>query len=385
MPQFEYEARNDNGARVSGSIHAEDERAAAHALREDDLYPVSIDKQRVSGWGASVFHYIFPVPPSGFAQFFEQLASLLRSGVNPADTFDELSALATNRRLRRVAREISDHAAGGGALADQFARYPALFDSHVPGMVEAGERLGALPEMLQQLADQYRTRSRLQGRLKWLRLYYTAVLVLAVLVAPITMMVSRGFGWYLDLLATRLVPLLAAIVAVYFAARSLNAIPWIAHLRSRIVLAIPVFGSLARWGAVARFLQTMNFAQRSGVTFHQALDLAGEAAGNEPMHRSAARAATRVRSGAGISEALSQMSFLPKHIRRMLAGGERTGELERRFEAAAEEATERREAAVNMISSGSAVAALAVSAVIVALAAIFAWRNLYAPYFEWGP
>ena len=382
MPQFEYQAQSRTGERVSGIVSAPDSHAAARELREGDLFPVHIEQVRRSSWGASVRHYLRPVAPARHAQFFTQLASLLRSGINAHDAFDELSHLTGDRRLSRVAREISGRAAEGVSLADEFARYPAVFPRYVPGLVEAGEQLGALPEMLQELADQFEAEARLQGRMKWLRAYYGVVLVLALLVAPFPWIVSRGFGWYANLAATRLVPILGGLAVLAFELRALRTFPAYDSLRARVVLAIPLFGSLLRWAAVGRFLRTLNFAQRSGVTFHQALELAGDAAGYAPMRRSAAEAATRVRTGMSLDEATARMRFLPQRVRQMLAGAERTGELERRFDAAADFAAERRDSAVNSISGGAAGVALAGSAVIVLIALAIAWRSYYDAIFE---
>jgi type II secretory pathway component PulF len=382
MPQFEYEARAPDGDTVCGILQAPDARAGARDLREGGLFPVRIAPVGASAWGASVRHHLRPVSASHHAQSFTQLASLLRSGVNAHDAFDELSQRVGDRRLSRVAREISDRVAEGAPLADEFARYPAIFPAHVSGMIDAGEQLGALPEALQELADQFEAEARLQGRLKWLRVYYGAVLVLALLVAPFPWMISRGVGWYAELAATRLLPILGGTVGLIFALRALRAVPAYERLRSRAVLALPLFGTLPRWSAVARLLRTMNFAQRAGVTFHQALELAGEATGHPPMRRSAAEAARTIRTGAGADDAIAQMRFLPRRVRQMIAEGERTGELQRRFDAAAEYAVERRDSAINAISSGSAAVALVGGAVIALIALIIAWRSYYDALFE---
>ncbi len=382
MPQFQYEAHSRDGERTSGAIRAADSREAARALRDEGLFPVRIAEVGASPWGSSVVHYLRPVSSAHLAQFFTQLASLLRAGVNAHDAFDELSDLLGDRRLRRVAREISEQAAEGVGLAEQIARYPAILPRHVVGFVEAGEELGALPEMLGELAEQYETDARLQGRLKWLRLYYGAVLVLALLVAPFPWMIARGFRWYAELAATRLLPILAGVIVLLYALRALNAIRVFADLRSRVAMAIPVFGSMARWSAVARFLRTLNLAQRAGVTFHRALDLAADATGHEPMRASAARAATAVRAGESLDGAVADLRFLPQRVRQMIAGGERTGELERRLDAAVAYAIERRESSVNAISAGTAAAALAGSAVLALIALVIAWRNFYEALFE---
>lgn len=382
MPQFDYQAQSRGGERVSGTVSAADAHDAARALRDQGLFPVRLAPVGVSPWGASAIHHLRPVSPANLAQFFTQLASLLRGGLNAHDALDELSALVGDRRLGRVAGEISARAAEGVGLAEEFARYPAIFPRHVTGFVAAGEELGELPAMLQELAEQYQTEARLEGRLRWLRLYYGAVLVLALLVVPFPWMVSRGLSWYAGILLTRLLPILAGAVALIFAARLLNANPTAAEVRSRALFALPLLGGLARWSAVARFLRTLNLSQRAGVTFHRALELAGDATGSEAMRRSAVGAAADVRAGSGLDEAVAKVRFLPRRIQQMMMGAERTGELERRLDAAAAYAIEQREASVNAISSGAAVTALLGSAVVVLIALAAAWRNFYAALLE---
>jgi type II secretory pathway component PulF len=195
-------------------------------------------------------------------------------------------------------------------------------------------------------------------------------------------MVSRGIGWYAELAATRLVPILIGAVAFFYVMRALRAVPAWERLRSRVALALPVFGTLTRWSAVARFLRTLSFAERAGVTFHQALDLAGEATGHASMQRDAHAAATDVRTGSGLSDAVAGIGFLPRPITQMLAGAGRTGELERRLESAADFADERHEAAVDAVSSRTAVVALVGGAVVALIALAIAWRSYYEALFE---
>ena len=104
------------------------------------------------------------------------------------------------------------------------------------------------------------------------------------------------------------------------------------------------------------------------------MELAGEAAGYEPMSRSAADAAMRVRTGMGFDEAMAQMRFLPRRIRQMLAGVERTGDLERRLDAAAEHSVERRDASVNVITGAAVGVGVVTGLVVVLLVAIIASR-----------
>ncbi|NLO05254.1 MAG: hypothetical protein GX131_05430 [candidate division WS1 bacterium] len=382
MPQFDYVARSSAGERSAGRLDAPDERSAAQALRAEGLFPLQVTRTGPVRWGASAWHHVWPVSAGSMALFFTQLAALLRSGVNAHHALEELSGVAADRRLRRVAREIAPELGEGQGLAEQMARYPALFPSYAVGLTRTGEQFGALPEVVASLAEQYETRERLHGRLKWMRLYYGAVLVLALLVPQFPWFVSRGMAWYGRLLATQLLPVLIGAVLVVYLLRALNAVPAVARLYARVTSALPLVGLLANRAAVLRALQALHLAQRAGATFAQALELAAEAAGLPRMHAAGHQAALRARRGDGLAQAMEAARFLPPRVRQMIAAGEHTGGLERALDAAVQWAAERQEASVNAISSGTAAIALAGSAVITLIALALAWRNFYAALFE---
>ncbi|MGC9320404.1 MAG: type II secretion system F family protein, partial [Armatimonadota bacterium] len=179
MARFEFVAQDGHGTRRTGMLEATDRSAAAQQLRERDLRPIRITaaEPEVERWAAGFLHRAFPVAPASLAQFFAQLAGLIRGGVTAHEAMREMSATVHDRRLARTADEMAPRLAEGAALADLFSRYPALFPGHVMALIRAGEELGGLPEVLQSLADQYETEAKVEARLRWVRLYYGAVLV----------------------------------------------------------------------------------------------------------------------------------------------------------------------------------------------------------------
>ncbi len=384
MPRFEYEARDKTGARTAGTIEAKTRAHAARRLRARQLDPTRLAERRPpeQRWGAGFWHRLRPAPASHLAQFFSQLAALLRSGVNAHEALDELSALLGDRRLSRAAREMAAHLAEGEGLSQNMGRYPALFHEHVVGMIRVGEQFGALPEVLAALAEQFETDARISGRLKWLRLYYGTVLVLAVLVAPFPWIVSRGMSWYLVLAGTRLAPAIIGALLLLWLVGGLLRLPALAGIRSRLLMSIPGFGAPARWAALLRFLQALELSQRAGATLDRGLEMAGGTTGDPRTSAQARAAARRVRGGASLAAALADVRLVPRQVRRMLATAETAGNLEGSISTAAEWAAERREAAINPVIIGASGLALAVAAVVALAALAMAWRNFYEALFE---
>ncbi len=384
MARFQYQARDRDGVLRSGRIEADDRASAARSLRERDLFPVRLteDHPRPAGWASGLRAYVSPVPPARLSQFFLQLASLLRSGVTAHDAMRELSGLISDGRLGRAADEMAARLAEGEAIADQLVRYPALFPEYAVNVVRAGEQFGGLPQALQGLAEQFESEAIIEGRLRWVRWYYGATLVLAALVAPFPLMVARGFGWYARLAATRLLPgILVAFLVVWLIRGALRT-PALRDLYARISCGLPVVGSAARWAMIARTLDTLELSQQAGVTLDRGLQMAGEASGHPVMRRGATRASERVRRGESLGQATSEMEMLPRRVREMLAGAERSGGLERVLSAARAWAEERRDEALGTVVAGFSGGALVLAGIVTLVALAIAWRNFYEALFE---
>ncbi len=375
MSRFNYIAKNKNG----------EQSAAAAQLRAQGLWATKLEAfigPRPASWARSPLYALRPIHPTQMAMFFTGLAAMLRSGINAYDAMDDLTERIGDRRLRRAAREMAAALAQGSSLADEMSRYPNFFPPHIVGAISAGEAFGGLPEVLSDLAEQLTTEATVRGRLRWLKLYYGAVLVLAVLVPGFPFIISRGVRWYVALLLSRLLPgLLLAAVMIAAAIVVLN-LPRMAAVRSRLAMSVPVFGALVRWTALVRFTRTLDLSQRAGVTLDHGLEAAGTATGHPHIARAAARAAEAVRGGRPLAEALRKVPTLPRTLRDMLATGERVGGLEEALSSASSWAEEHRLSSVNGLTAAAAGGGLLLAGAITLIALAIAYRNYFDAIFE---
>jgi type II secretory pathway component PulF len=385
MRRFRYVAKSKQGEQVEGVIEALDRSAAAAELRAQGLWATTLEPAAgpaAAGWAGSPLYPLWPIAPATMAQFFSQLAAMLRSGITAHDAMGDVTERIGDGRLRRAASEMALALAEGSSLADQMERYPNFFRPHLVGAIRAGETFGGLPEVLADLAEQLTTEATVRGRLRWPKYYYGTVLIIAALVVPFPFIISRGASWYVGLLLTRLLPGLALAGVLMAAAVVVLGLPPMAALRSRIVLGVPLFGALVRWTALVRFTRTLQLSQRAGVTLDQGLEAAGMATGHPAIEHGGSRAAEIVRAGRSLAEALGPLRMLPRSLTGMLAAGERAGNLEEALDRAADWAEERRQASVNAITTGAAAGGLALGAVVVLVAAALGWTNIYRAIFE---
>ncbi len=385
MPLYHYRARNKQGTTSEGEVEAASPSAVAAELRQQGLWANNIrlsSGPEPAAWQAGPLNTARPPGPGPLGQFLAQLASLLRSGINAHQAMSDLAERAGDRRLQRAAGEIAEGLAQGASLSAETARYPNLFPPHVVGAIAAGEQFGALPQTLEDLATQAATEAMLQGRLKWLRIYYGISLILAVLVTPFPMMIVRGMGWYLTLLATRLLPgIIGALILIRLAQIAL-AQPVFANMRSAISLKTPIFGSMAAWTAVVRFCSVLRLSQRAGAPLSDGLNAAARATGHAPIIARAQKAGQTLADGGSLADALPGIGLVAKRTINVLAIGERAGTLEEALGEITEQAEERRQASVNIMSGGIAMGALVMTGLVTLLALALAWRNYYKAIFE---
>ena len=80
--------------------------------------------------------------------------------------------------------------------------------------------------------------------------------------------------------------------------------------------------------AVARFARTLATLLANGIALLEALELAGRVIGNEALRNAVDHARTAIREGSGVAEPLRRSGLFPPLLIRMIAVGERSGELE---------------------------------------------------------
>jgi len=139
-----------------------------------------------------------------------------------------------------------------------------------------------------------------------------------------------------------------------------------------IKLRMPIFGSLFKRVAIARFSRNFGTMLRAGVPILQALDIVGGTAGNVVITRAVQDVQASVRSGQSLSAPLARHPVFPPMVVQMLAVGEDTGAIDTMLDKVAEFYDQEVEAATESLTSlieplMIAVLGLIVGAMIIAL------------------
>lgn len=352
MAAFEYRALDDAGQLHKGVLQADTARQVRARLREQGLVPLNVDGVAPEGSGRGAFM-------TGLgrerALLLRQLSVLINAGLPLEEALAALAEHSDRPALEKRLAAIRSRVMEGQALSGAMAEHRALFPDLYTAAIAAGERAGRLEPVLARLAD-YAEAREVMGRNLAVALVYPVVLTfiaLAVVWGLIGFVVPRVVGvfesaghelpWmtrsllavsgFIETWAPWLLGLLVLGVVVVVVMLRREAV------RRRVdgwLLGLPVLGRLVSSQQTARFNRTLAILTASAVPLVEALTVAGRVIGNYRIRADIMRAARRVREGSGLDRALEDAGWLPAMPRRLIASGERSGDLAAMLEHAAD-------------------------------------------------
>jgi type IV pilus assembly protein PilC len=236
----------------------------------------------------------------------------------------------------------------GSPFADGLAKHPKPFDALYTNLVAAGEIGGILDTILTRLAVYLEKADALRRKVRGAMVYPTTVLIVAigVVVLLLTKVIPTFEKMFADFGGelpgpTQVVVNIShfvqqwigpTLVGVFLLIVAFNA----ARRRSRnfrkrtdaLFLKSPVFGSLLRKVAVARFTRTLGTMIASGVPILDGLDIVAKTAGNVVIEDALYDVKAAISEGKTIAEPLAESDVFPGMVVQMIAVGEETGAME---------------------------------------------------------
>jgi type IV pilus assembly protein PilC len=333
---------------VAGKMEADGEAAVASRLRSQGMIPVQITKDSKVSMKMEINILPKKVKLKDLAIFARQFATMINAGLSLLRTLNILSEQTENPLLKETIGAMRDDVERGSSLSGAMSKHPKVFNNLFVAMVRAGETGGQLDTVLTRLADNYEADYKLRQKVKAAMTYPVVVAGIAVLLVTVMLLfivptfaeMFEGLGGELPLptkilvklseAAKWLVPLLAVLSIVgamaYKRARKANAE---FRLRAdRLKLRIPIFGDLFQKVALSRFSRTLGLLLRAGVPVLQALDIVGDATGNEVLARATTDVKESVRKGETMAEPLERHGVFPPMVVQMISVGEDTGAID---------------------------------------------------------
>ncbi len=362
MEAFRYEALDAAGRAVSGIVQADTARQARSQLRAQGLHPSAVDPVRARE--RALQPWARGISSDELSLVTRQMATLLTSGLTMEQTLSALIEESSAPMTREVLGGVKAEITAGLSLAGALGAYDRSFPDFYRALVHGGEESGALPTVLQHLADYLDARQALKQKTGLALLYPILVSVVAicivtgllVFVVPQIVQVFQQSRQSLPLLTRVLIVVSESLRAVwpYLALGGVGALV-AARLALRrdgprrqwdaLLLRAPWMGALIRGVNTSRFASTLAILVGGGVPLLSALKSGARVMTNLVMREAVERSIERVREGESLSRSLAATHVFPPLMVHLVASGEVSGRLEQMLQRAAQletQALERR-------------------------------------------
>jgi type IV pilus assembly protein PilC len=295
------------------------------------------------------------VKPGDFLIFNQQLSAIIRAGIPILQAIAMLRRRASSSRLRAVLADVEDKIRSGMALSSAFAAQGPIFPRIYTASILAGERSGALDDVLSRYVSYMRRgveiRRKIRGALAYPVFLLAAsmgmVMFLTVYVVPKMSTLFEGFNRELPTVTKIvigishfasgnfywLVPtILAGIIGLYLWSRT----PSGALNLDRFLLKLPIVNQLIRQLAVAQMTRSLATLLAGGITLVESWEIAAESITNKELRARSAATLPMIREGRSFTESLESAGWIPPLALDMIGVGERSGSLREMLEEVAD-------------------------------------------------
>lgn len=347
MPDFQYVAKSLSGEQVTGLLSADNESAAASTLALRQLFPLKIElaeaaKKQERFRGRRVGN-------RELAQFYSQLADLLRSGVPLLRSLELLERQSRNQSLKLVLADVRGEVADGTRLSEAMRHHPRCFSDLTISMIRAGEEGSFMEDVLKRIATftehQEDMKSRVLGAMT-----YPLFLMLAGTTVVTALMVwfvpkfepvfqkfedKGGLPWVTEAVVgiSHFIGsyglVLIALTGVTVGVMSWYGISEEGRLAfDKVRLQTPLIGRIYRTLAIARFCRILGTLLKNGVPILNSLRIGKDAMGNRVLSSAISRASENVSAGKTLAQPLRACGEFPEETVEMIAVAEEANNLE---------------------------------------------------------
>ena len=350
MPSFRWSAVNSGGDVVHGMVEAPDRETLVDRLQRQGQIVLRAEPMGGRGSLADLLRFELGTRRGldrvSLGEVTRELAIMLAAGQDLDRALRFVVDHVVNERARAILGEVRDKVRAGSSLAAALAAQPRSFSRLYIGMVRAGEAGGTLALTLERLATLMERDRSLRANLRS-AMIYPAVL-LAAAIASLVLLLEYVLPQFAPIFeqagaqlpaATRMLMavggmlgavgpyLLLGLLAAGLIAHRALASPSVRMEADRLLLRLPVVGSLMRETLAARLTRTLGTLLQNGMPLIAALGIAKEALGNLAAAAAVDSAATQAKGGRGLAGPLGEAGVFPARTIHLLQLGEEAAQL----------------------------------------------------------
>lgn len=350
MPEYYYNARDQEGKTVNGQRKALSAEDLANQLISEGLMPLDIlvsDTKKMSNSGLKPKWFAKKVTYDELHMFCRQMYSLLHAGIPISISVTRLAETTRNKTLAAALQQIVMTLNKGSSLHVAMANFPGIFSDFFLNLITVGENTGNLDRVFLHLAEYLELEVDITQKIK-AAIRYPIMVVVAIVIALliINVFVIPAFAkLYTNLhgvlpLPTRILLvtsnfiinywylLIGAVILVILGVRryvhtSKGAIHW-----GRLELKIPVIGWLIQRMLLTRFTRLLSLVLRAGITAVDGIQMVGASTNNAYMAEKIKEVTDLIVRGNTISSAIEKTQLFPPLVIQMITLGEESGTID---------------------------------------------------------
>ncbi|MHB8094874.1 MAG: type II secretion system F family protein [Candidatus Aminicenantales bacterium] len=345
MAVYDWKGKNKYGDLVSGQRVAASVDELTRQLQKEQITVSDVSAKR--GLPSLPFLKMERVKLKELAVYSRQLSVLIDAELPLIQSLGILADQQKNRYFKKVINEIKEDVEAGSTLHQAKRKHPKVFDDLYCNLVASGEQSGSLDIMLRRLAEYIENNVKLRAQVRQAMIYPVAIVIFALVVAifllwkviPVFASIFVELGADLPML-TAFVVKLSNFVGSYIVFIVLGIIAAVLLFRSyrktqpgrwttdRMLLKLPLIGSLVSKISIARLTRTLSTLIGGGVPMLESLKITSTTTGNVLIEKQIMDARKMVAEGKTLNESFQESGSFPTMMIQMINVGEATGTLD---------------------------------------------------------
>lgn len=350
MP-YKYVAYDEDDNIVKGSIDVADQAQAEDALAAAGYTATSLKFQRPRPGMDQIFPSLYGIKSDDVIAFARQMATLIEAGLTIPSALKLLQGQIEKPAFQKIINGINDELEGGSSFSQALSKYPEAFNNVFVHIAEAGEHSGDLAMALRQAVDHLERGEQAMKKAKRAMMYPSFVLIVAlvVVVVLVTMVLpplldmfdkmdadipatTKALMTITDFTGAYPLHIIGSIIAVGIIFTMYFKRPSGIRLKDRIVLKLPLLGSIVLQSNMALFTRTASTLLAAGVPLTRIMDITTQTAGNVHIREALAEVHEGLVQGHGLSKPMATNETFPSLLVQMVTVGEQTGTLDTSLE-----------------------------------------------------
>ncbi|MDP8231674.1 MAG: type II secretion system F family protein [Candidatus Zophobacter franzmannii] len=365
MPAFQYTIKDAKGQRTEGVIKATTMDEAVDKLSREGSTIITIKSASEGAFKGNLslfdklmlafYKWKTGVSLKTIVFFTRQLSTMISAGLTIEKSIQDLEKEEKNKKFRRVLHKLSDDIKKGFSLSESMEQHPGVFQPLFVSLVKAGEISGTLHTILSQLADYYEKMEDTRTKVGSALAYPVFIIVFLILVGwgmfvfliPMFAKVYANFNADLPtptLIAIAISDWIRGNVLLAVAATIATVIGFFVigltdkgrYVFDKILLKIPVVGSLMTNSIMSKFARTFSILMTAGVPIMEVLELSENVVQNAVVEAAIRRSRIMVKEGYSVAGAFRKTGAFPSTLLQLTATGEETGDMDKLLSKAAD-------------------------------------------------